>query len=53
MKTSEEKEHKFYMQKKRFGIRADCPNIFDKQYEIVKNYPMPGRTFRLTISTEL
>lgn len=31
-------------------IKLDCKNIFDKQYCVISNYPMPGRTFRLTLS---
>jgi outer membrane cobalamin receptor len=26
---------------------AECLNMFDTQYEIVRSYPMPGRSFRL------
>jgi outer membrane cobalamin receptor len=29
------------------NFRFDCRNIFDEQYEIIKNYPMPGRSFRI------
>lgn len=43
----------FYSHKKKFGVRADCLNIFDEEYEVIKNYPMPGRTFRFTFNTEL
>ena len=33
---------------KKFGmnVQLEALNITDKQYEIVKNYPMPGRQFR-------
>ena len=26
---------------------AECLNLFDSQYEVVRSYPMPGRSFRL------
>jgi len=36
---------------KRFSISAQVEvlNLFDKEYEIVQNYPMPGRQFRGSI----
>lgn len=36
---------------KRFSIsaQAEVLNLFDKEYEIVQNYPMPGRQFRGSI----
>lgn len=38
-----------------FGIhhleaRADLKNVFNKQYEIVGRYPMPGRSFQITVN---
>ncbi|MDR2825096.1 MAG: TonB-dependent receptor [Prevotellaceae bacterium] len=45
---------------KRFAIKnvnfkagVEVNNIFDKQYEIVKNYPMPGRNGRLILNVEV
>jgi vitamin B12 transporter len=29
-------------------IRIDALNLFNKNYQVVKNYPMPGRQFRLS-----
>jgi outer membrane receptor protein involved in Fe transport len=29
--------------------RADLLNAFDKQYEIVRRYPMPGRAYKLSL----
>jgi outer membrane cobalamin receptor len=34
-------------------IRFDCNNLFDEQYCIIKNYPMPGRSFRVGINYEI
>ena len=38
-----------------FGIhhlegRFDLKNVFDKRYEIVGRYPMPGRSFQITVN---
>ena len=30
--------------------RFDLKNMFDKQYEIVANYPMPGRNYQISIN---
>ena len=29
--------------------RADVKNLLDKQYEIVSHYPMPGRSYQISI----
>ena len=34
-------------------LRASVLNIFDKQYELVGNYPMPGRSWKITAKIEL
>lgn len=34
-------------------VRADMINMFNKQYEIVALYPMPGRSFQFTIGFEI
>jgi outer membrane receptor protein involved in Fe transport len=36
-----------------FTGRFDCFNILDKKYSVVKNYPMPGRSFRLSLSFKM
>lgn len=33
--------------------RLDIMNIFDKQYEIVARYPMPGRSWRVSVELEI
>ena len=35
------------------SLRAECINLTDSRYELVRNYPMPGRQFRLTATIEL
>ena len=37
---------KFY----ELNIRAECKNLLDEQYAIIKNYPMPGRFFRVGLT---
>ena len=32
------------------SVRCDVQNIGNKQYSIVKSYPMPGRSYKLTVS---
>lgn len=34
-------------------IRFDIKNLFDKQYEIVRSYPMPGRSWQLTLNVKI
>lgn len=34
-------------------ITAEVNNVFNQDYEVVLNYPMPGINFRLTVSYEL
>lgn len=34
-------------------LRASVLNIFDKQYELVAHYPMPGRSWKVTMQIEL
>ena len=34
-------------------VRGDVKNIFDRQYEIVARYPMPGRSYQLSVNFEI
>ena len=34
-------------------LRGSILNLFDKQYDIVAHYPMPGRSWRLTAEVNL
>jgi len=36
----------------RFNIKAEVQNLFNEDYQVVLGYPMPGRTFRLTLGLE-
>ena len=35
------------------SLRLDAQNIGNKQYSIVKNYPMPGRSYKITLGINL
>lgn len=39
----------FWLKHGKLNIKAQVLNLFDVQYEIVKNYPMMGRNYRLGI----
>lgn len=40
----------FALAKGRLDARADLINAFDKQYEVVRRYPMPGRAYKLSLT---
>lgn len=44
---------KLHLGKTDIYLRGDLINLFDKQYEIVKNYPMPGRNGKITVKIDL
>lgn len=44
---------KFKIKKNSLETRLDAINIFNKQYEIIANYPMPGRSFQITLKYEI
>ena len=39
--------------KSTLSLRFDVKNLFDKQYEIVRFYPMPGRSWLATVKMQL
>lgn len=41
---------RFDIRRHSLDLRFDVLNMFNKQYEIVASYPMPGRSFRLTVT---
>ena len=43
----------FRWKKTDFSLRADVQNLGNKQYSIVKSYPMPGRSYKLTVNVRL
>lgn len=40
-------EKTFALKKFRFNLKAEVLNLLDENYEIVRNFPMPGRSYRL------
>ena len=34
-------------------VRFDVKNLFNKQYEIVRSYPMPRRSWQLTLNLKI
>ena len=40
----------FQIGKHRIEVRGDLKNLFDKQYSIVALYPMPGRSYQMTLN---
>jgi vitamin B12 transporter len=44
-----------YVLPRAFGevvIRGELQNLANENYEIVRNFPMPGRTFRVSVRFE-
>ena len=41
---------KFHIGRSVAEIRFDVKNLLDKQYEIVRSYPMPGRSWQLSLN---
>jgi vitamin B12 transporter len=36
----------------RFTARCDVRNVFNAQYQVMDNYPMPGRSFRFSVTID-
>ena len=41
--------HQFWLKHGKLNVKAQVLNLFDVQYEVVKNYPMMGRNYRVGI----
>ena len=39
----------FYLKKYNFKVSAEINNIFNQQYDVVLNYPMPGTNFKVIL----
>lgn len=44
--------HKFLLPRCTLNVRGRIQNLFDVQYEVVKNYPMMGRNFRIALTVQ-
>ena len=38
---------------KKYKLMGELINLFDAQYQIIKDYPMPGRNYRITLTMDL
>ena len=38
---------------KHYTVEAECQNLFDKRYEMIQRWPMPGRRFAVTFKYKL
>ena len=45
--------YQFPMRKALCTIQADVNNLLGQDYEVIVNYPMPGRNFKLTLCVEI
>jgi len=43
----------FHLGATRLKLSAEVNNLFDQQYDVILNYPMPGRNYRFTLRFEL
>lgn len=41
--------HEWKLRRCRISLRGDIINLFDKSYEVIARYPMPGRSFAVAI----
>ena len=45
--------YQFIVHNSKFIVQADVNNVLDQDYEVIVNYPMPGRNYALTLSVEI
>ena len=45
--------YQFTIHHSQFTMMAQVNNVLDQQYEVIVNYPMPGRNFALTLTVEI
>ena len=45
--------YRFHWQKMLCKAQLDVNNMLDQDYEVIVNYPMPGRNYALTLSVEI
>ena len=45
--------YRFHWNKALFKAQLDVNNLFGQDYEVIVNYPMPGRNYALTLSVEM
>jgi outer membrane cobalamin receptor len=45
--------YQFTIHNSQFTIMADVNNLLDQDYEVIVNYPMPGRNYAVTLSVNI
>ena len=45
--------YQFIVYSLKFIVQAEVNNVFDQDYEVITNYPMPGRNYALTLTISL
>ena len=45
--------YQFTVNSLQFTAQAEVNNVLDQDYEVIVNYPMPGRNYALTLSVEI
>lgn len=43
----------FRISKVTLGVRVEVNNLFGQNYDVIINYPMPGRNFRISVSADI
>ena len=43
----------FNVKKTTLKITAEVNNIFNQQYDVIQNYPMPGRNYRIILKFDI
>lgn len=43
----------FHLGKTQFKLAAEVNNLFNQYYDVIANYPMPGRNFKVTLKFDL
>ena len=45
--------YQFIVHSSKFIVQAQVNNVLDQDYEVIVNYPMPGRNYALTLTMEI
>ena len=45
--------YQFIVHSSKFIVQADVNNVLNQDYEVIVNYPMPGRNYAVTLSVEI
>ncbi|MEE3445453.1 MAG: TonB-dependent receptor, partial [Prevotella sp.] len=45
--------YQFIVHSSKFIVQAEVNNLLDQDYEVIVNYPMPGRNYALSLTVEI